>query len=535
MKLSDFHRFERITIQCHDNPDADALASGFGLYLYYRDQGKKVRLVYSGQNRIQKANLVLMVNELKIPIQYIAPAFINVNGKEDCFNYPFACETLGEESLKAEEEMLWRKGLWITVDCQYGAGNVTKIPAENVAIIDHHQTEIDGIENSIIRSDLGSCATLVWSLLKEENYPVGDENGLGTALYYGLFTDTNQLAEIFNPLDRDMVEQIPYTNSLITRLRNSNITLNELEVAGVALLRYSFNEEYGFAVIRSQPCDPNILGLISDFLLQVDRISTCVVFNKTGGGYKLSVRSCVPEVNASELAGYLTKEIGSGGGHYEKAGGFINENLYIKKYPGLHMDGYINNRMTQYFDNYEIIHAKDYCIDTSAMDLYQKKRLPLGFVRSEDVLPKGTPITVRSLEGDMDLVVEEDLYIMIGIKGEVYPKRKETFLKSNEILNEKYDYDKYVISNTYIPTVKNRMTGQNHLLSDYAGVCVPSGSVKIFARKLTKGVKIFTAWDKDKYMLGNPGDYLAVRCDDLHDIYIIEEKIFGITYESVEE
>ena len=34
-------------------------------------------------------------------------------------------------------------------------------------------------------------------------------------------------------------------------------------------------------------------------------------------------------------------------------------------------------------------------------------------------------------------------------------------------------------------------------------------------------------------MLGKPGDYLAVRCDDLHDIYVIEQKIFGLTYEEV--
>ena len=32
-------------------------------------------------------------------------------------------------------------------------------------------------------------------------------------------------------------------------------------------------------------------------------------------------------------------------------------------------------------------------------------------------------------------------------------------------------------------------------------------------------------------MLGKAGDYLAVRMDDLHDIYIIEKSIFHKTYE----
>ena len=34
MRLSDFLEYNDIAIQCHDNPDADALASGYGVYVY---------------------------------------------------------------------------------------------------------------------------------------------------------------------------------------------------------------------------------------------------------------------------------------------------------------------------------------------------------------------------------------------------------------------------------------------------------------------------------------------------------------------
>lgn len=40
MKLSDLLQFDNIIVQCHDNPDADALASGFGVYEYLRMNGK---------------------------------------------------------------------------------------------------------------------------------------------------------------------------------------------------------------------------------------------------------------------------------------------------------------------------------------------------------------------------------------------------------------------------------------------------------------------------------------------------------------
>ena len=331
----------------------------------------------------------------------------------------------------------------------------------------------------------------------------------------------------------DMREALPYDKSLITLFRNSNLSLKELEIAGIAMIRYSYNDDYEFAVIKAQPCDPNILGLISDFLLQVDIIKTCVVFNETGDGYKLSVRSCIKEVNASELASYLTENIGSGGGHYEKAGGFVSMKLYEEHYPTLHAEGYFNNRMTEYFDSFTVIYSNEYEADTSDMKLYHKRKIPVGFVKAAQVLPIGTPITIRTLEGDINLTVEEDLYIIIGIKGEVYPNHRAKFEQSYMELNQKYTSSGYGVNSEYVPMIKNRSDGKDMVLTDYAMMCVPTGEVQIYARPLTKGVKVFTAWDKEKYMLGRPGDYLAVRRNDLHDVYVVEKDIFAKTYDEI--
>ena len=141
MRLIDLEAYDPITIQCHDNPDADSIGAGFGLYTYFKSKGKEVNLIYSGKNRIHKANLRL-VEKLEIPITYIKHAKQPV------------------------------EGLLITVDCQYGAGNVTQLQADKVAVIDHHQVEIQNLELQEIRSTLGSCSTLVWSMMKEADYPV---------------------------------------------------------------------------------------------------------------------------------------------------------------------------------------------------------------------------------------------------------------------------------------------------------------------------------------------------------------------------
>lgn len=498
MKLQDLDKFSDITIQCHDNPDGDSIGAGYGLYCYFSSKGKNVRLIYSGKFEIQKVNLTLMVEKLNIPIEYV----------------------------KKTNEMI--KGLLITVDCQYGAGNVTFLPAEQVAIIDHHQIEITDVEMCEINSNLGSCSTLVWRMLNEAKFDFGDDTTLGTALYYGLFSDTNQFSEIYNPLDMDMRDSVNCNKGLISLFRNSNLSLEELEIAGIAMIRYIYNDDHKYAIIKAQPCDPNILGLISDLLLQVDQVYTCVVYNQLEDGFKLSVRSCVNEVKASELASFLTDKIGSGGGHFEKAGGFINRIKYENYYPTLHSEAYFSDKMNEYFDSIEIIYAKDYIIDITEMDSFVKKKIPFGYVRAEDVLPIGTPITVRTLEGDIDMVVDPKFYIMIGIKGEVYPIRKEKFDLSYTSMDGTFSIDA-----EYTPTIKNRLDGTSKELIDYAHYCISTGETHIHAKKLEKTVKVFTNWDQEKYMLGKPGDYIAVRCDDIHDIYVVEKNIFHKTYDKI--
>lgn len=500
MRLRDLLKYDNIVVQCHDNPDADAIASGFGVYTYLKDQGKKVRFVYGGRYRIQKSNLVLMVSELKIPIEYA-------------------------ENLKAPE-------LLVTVDCQYGEGNVTQFDAKQIAVIDHHQ--VSGVlpELSEVRSNLGACATVVRELLQNEGIDINENKKLSTALYYGLLTDTNNFTEIFHPLDKDLRDDALFERSLITRFRNANLSLKELEIAGMALIGYDYNETYRYAVVESKPCDPNILGMISDLVLEVDAVDTCLVYSVLPFGVKISVRSCIKEVKASELAEFITDEIGSGGGHLEKAGGFIQSELLDKAYEKYSRKKDINSflkwRMDDYFDDIQIIYAKEHEIDITDMEMYRKKKLPLGFVKAADVFRLGTTVCVRTMEGDLDVEIQDDIYIMIGIKGEVYPNKKAKFDRSYQVLDEPYYFE-----GEYAPTVKDVVEGKNISLIPYAKSCITTGESYIYVKQLDHRVKIFTEWDEDKYMLGREGDFLAVRKDDHHDIYIIEKSVFEKTYEKM--
>lgn len=504
MKLKDLEQYNRIVIQCHDNPDADALASGYALYRYFSSRNKDVKLIYSGRSKIAKSNLVLMIEKLGIDIDYI----------------PFD-----------ESDDFYCDGLLITVDSQYGAGNVTKLKSDNVAVIDHHQLEIENIELLHVLSDMGSCSTVVWQLMKEEGYE--PDINLSTALYYGLLTDTNNFGEIHNPVDRDMKDALKINQDYISMFCNSNISMEELEIAGIAMIRVSFNEEHNFAVIKSQPCDPNILGVISDFLLQVDKVYACVVFNEIDSGYKFSVRSCVRQVNASDLADYLAESIGSGGGHYQKAGGFISKKLYLEKYDCLHVEAFFNNRMHEYFEEHEIIYADEYEINIDEFERYKKKRLPLGYVIAAEVFDIGTPLVIRTAEGDMNMVVSEDLVIMIGVEGEVYPSRLVNLEKGYTKVDTPYSFETMTVNHKYVPVAKNGNDGEYVHLTDFARTCINLGEVTIYAKRLDKRIKLFNKWDDKKYMLGKVGDMLAVKIDDLQDVYIVDKGIFNSTYEKV--
>lgn len=496
--LKDLRNYEDIIIQCHDNPDADALASGYALWWYFTRTGKKARFIYSGTNRVQKSNLSLMISHLDIPVEYT-------------------------ESLDTKPELL------ITVDCQYGESNVTVHEAGTIATIDHHQISGALPELNEVRSNYGSCSTVLFELFGREGIDINENENIATAMYYGLLTDTGNFAEISHPADKDLRDYAHYRQADITLFRNANISKEELQIAGEALKSAVYDDIYSYGIIEAHPCDPNILGLIGDMLLEVDTVNSCIVYNRLPFGIKLSVRSCIKEVKASELASYLTEGFGGGGGHMTKAGGLLKKELIEES--GIHytdegIQNLLRSRMRRYFSESEIIYAGNYTVDMSTMKHYQKMEIPVGYVKATDLAEAGTKIMIRTLEGDVDVMVENNLYIILGIDGEIYPCKENRFLGSYRLDSEGYQYP-----GDYPPAVINSVTGDRIELLPFARKCIALGGGGIYAKELDHRVKVFTSWDPDKYYLGVPGDYLAVRADDLSDVYIIAKDIFYRSYE----
>ncbi|MCR4670134.1 MAG: DHH family phosphoesterase [Saccharofermentans sp.] len=490
MQLSDLLKFDDIVIQCHDNPDADALASGFALYTFFEKAGKKPQFIYRGVNQIVKSNLTIMVEDINIPISY-------------------------EPDFGRKPELL------ITCDCQYGQKNVTLTPAENIAVIDHHQVTVELPELSDVRSSVGSCSTVVWDMLRAEGFNVTENKSLSTALYYGLYTDTNRLSELFHPLDRDMLDSLIVNKSLVTKMSNANISLEELEITGEAILNYEYHEERRYLILRSKPCDPNILGLISDFIIETAGVDICLAYYVSPSEIKLSVRSCTREIHANELAEFIADGIGGGGGHITKAGATIRPELLTED-----ADTTINQRMINYYDKYEVLYADKITLDMEGMVLYEKMDQKLGAVKLSDVFPVGTQVEVRTMEGDATFTISDDQYLIIGIEGEIWPISAEKLSNSYNMTGFKYQGEF-----EYEPEIKDIASGEiKHVLPFAMTIISPPGSARIYAKPLDHAIKLFTIWNDEKYYSGNIGDFIAVREDDPHDIYIVNGRLFDKLY-----
>lgn len=497
MKLRDLLSYDSIAIQCHDNPDADTLAASYGLYRYFRSKksGMILKLFYGGPAVITKPNLTGMVEALNIPIEYL----------------PHLKE--------------W-DGLLVTVDCQYGATNVMPVKAPHIAVIDHHIQESSLPSLCDLRPSLGSCATLVWLLLTQEAFAI--DPLLATALHYGLFCDTDNFAEVCHPLDYDMRDMLRPDEGILRKLKHSNLSLKDLDVVSTVLKENFYDPQGRFMVIAAPPCDPNLLGFVSDLAMQVDVVDVVVAFSAMDERIKFSVRTAIREVKASDLTVWLSHDVGWGGGHREKAGGLIVGAKYAARFSEVPPVEFFAQRLKEYLSRYEVIDCTNLSasvarsLNMSAMKNYRKMPVKLGFVPCRELFEKRTRLQIRMLEGDVDIMTDEDMILMIGVKGEVYPMQRAKFEESYAVIDEPFS-----LPISYPPTILDHNAGTRISLWEYAKICIGGGG-HVSAARLASGVKLFTLWDSENYLLGNVNDWIVKLARD--DLYVVTADVFEKLY-----
>ncbi len=289
-------RYEKVLVATHDNPDPDAVASGWSVWtLISKCLGKPVRLV--GGGFISRAENRHMVRLLEPPIELLSE---------------LACEP---------------DTAVVLVDCQrvHQSSLLCEDAANLVAVIDHHESSGRGKRPAFwdVRPRVAASSSIAASYLWEQKIEPNDR--LATALLFAMRTETRGAETHYSRLDRQIL-------TWITRLADPS-RLAEIESAPLPLhyyadlvlaLQNTFLYDDAAFCLLPRANGPEIVGEVADLLIRCNTIGRVLCAAAFSGDLLASFRTERENDDASVLARKTLAGLGRGGGHRHRAGGKIS-------------------------------------------------------------------------------------------------------------------------------------------------------------------------------------------------------------------
>ncbi len=271
-------------------------------------------------------------------------------------------------------------------------------------------------------------------------------------------------------------------------------------------------------------------------LLSEIGVQVLVLIAKMTDRFLVRCLSKTDRIRALELIDFVFGQFGIAKGTAQWAQGSVSEvllNVCMSELDIYDVTDYFMTRTNEYFTGCNVIEAVTFAEEhpekIAQMKEYEKAKVSWAYVKTTDIVPAGVKISIRTLENDtgVEVQAQEDLYVMVGCLGEVYQIQKEKFEASYEVSEEKLDIFTQLFD--FIPAVE-RVDNHTYLpIDEISNICYPKKGAGILAEQLTGRTRIFAKNGTD-YFVGDEGDYMAVRKDDLQDIYIIQGEVFRRTY-----
>lgn len=287
--------YDRVVIVMHDNPDPDAIASGWALYeLVTQKLDKPVRLVGGGE--IVRAENRHLVKLLSPPLELV------------------------------EEIDVPETTAAVLVDC--GLNNthqlLTREAVRPVAIIDHHQTPTNGepLPYRDVRPGLAASATIAASYLRRQE--VEPDHKLATALLYAVRTETRGSGTRHSRLDRSMVRWLSERSDpeLLAEIENAPLSPAYFGDLILALQNTFLYDDAAFCLLPRAE-GPEIVGEVADLLIRCQGVTRVLCGAVVGEDLLVSVRTKEKRDNATRLIQETLRDMGHGGGHAHRAGGKV--------------------------------------------------------------------------------------------------------------------------------------------------------------------------------------------------------------------
>jgi nanoRNase/pAp phosphatase (c-di-AMP/oligoRNAs hydrolase) len=291
-----------LAVVAHDNPDPDAIASAVGLTRLAEATGTEATPCYYGNINHQENRA--LVNLLEYDLRNLTD---EVDLEEE-----FAGFALVDHS---------RPGI------NDGLPESTPIDI----VIDHHPPRAPVEARFVdLRSSVGSTSTLVAGYF--DQLGIEPPEDIATGLLYGLQTDTNDFSREVAVADFEAAARLVdrADSSALQRIESPSVTAETLEIIAAAITNRRVEEDVlttGVGRIH----DRDALAQAADKLLEMDGISTTLVFGYTEETVYASARSRGTELDLGEALRDAFSQIGSAGGHAEMAGAQIPVGMLVEE------------------------------------------------------------------------------------------------------------------------------------------------------------------------------------------------------------
>ena len=309
----------RLAIVTHDNPDPDAIASGVGLQRIATDVDIDADVCYYGEISHQENRA--LVNLFEFDLKHLT-------SESDAS--VFDAFALVDHSRPGVND---------------GLSEDTPIDI----VIDHHPPR-EPIQARFVdlQSEVGSTCTLISKYLSQFN--IEPSEALASGLLYGIRTDTRAFSRGVSSEDFEAAARLVrlVDNDRLRQIESPNITTETLETLGRAISNRTVRNDVLVTSVGTIS-DRDTLAQAADQLLDMESITTALVFGYTEEMVFMSSRARGVDRDVGEILREAFDQIGSAGGHADMAGAQIPVGILTEEVEESERDGVIREVITERF------------------------------------------------------------------------------------------------------------------------------------------------------------------------------------------
>ncbi len=288
-------RFDEIAVVSHNNPDPDAISSGWAIAVLLENKlNKRVNVLAGGA--VWRAENLRMIELLKPPVTLV-------------------------DRWSPEPNV----GV-VLIDCAPTANNhlLGELGIEPAAVIDHHEVGRRRFRVGFrdIRPRVAALSSIAAEYLKDQKVEPGAR--LATSLMYAINTETTGWQAVFSPTDRRAISWLHgfYDPAWFSDIQNAPLSREYFGDLLLSLEKTFIYEDTALCFLpRANGAE--IAAEVADLLLRCNGVERVLCAALVGEDLLISARTSRVGGDAVSLLTKTLKKVGFSGGHRHRAGGKV--------------------------------------------------------------------------------------------------------------------------------------------------------------------------------------------------------------------